>query len=48
MGAELGLRPGYTLTAGLGQTWQGYRAQGLADRPVDFSFEDQILSKIGA
>jgi len=46
--ADLGLRPRYTLHAGLVQTWEWYRAQGLADRPVDFSFEDQILSKIGA
>jgi nucleoside-diphosphate-sugar epimerase len=46
--AELRLRPRYTLHAGLVQTWQWYRAQGLADRPIDFSFEDQILSKIGA
>jgi len=46
--ADLGLRPRYTLHAGLVQTWQWYRAQGPADRPIDFSFEDQILSKIGA
>jgi nucleoside-diphosphate-sugar epimerase len=46
--AELGLRPRYTLHAGLAQTWEWYRAQGLSERPVDFSFEDQILSKIGA
>jgi nucleoside-diphosphate-sugar epimerase len=46
--AELGLRPRYTLHAGLGQTWEWYRAQGLAERAVDFSFEDRLLSKIGA
>ncbi|MGH7414849.1 MAG: NAD-dependent epimerase/dehydratase family protein [Candidatus Rokuibacteriota bacterium] len=46
--SELGLRPRYTLHAGLAQTWDWYRAQGLAGRPVDFSFEDQLLSKIGA
>jgi len=45
---ELGLRPRYTLHAGLAHTWEWYRAQGLTERPVDFSFEDQILSKIGA
>jgi nucleoside-diphosphate-sugar epimerase len=45
---ELGLRPRYTLHAGLAQTWRWYRDEGLVDRPVDFSFEDQILSKIGA
>jgi len=46
--AELGLRPRYTLHAALAQTWEWYRSQGLVERSVDFSFEDQILSKIGA
>ena len=46
--AELGLRPRYTLHAGLAQTWEWYRGEGLHARPVDFSFEDQLLSKIGA
>jgi nucleoside-diphosphate-sugar epimerase len=46
--ATLGLRPRYTLHAGLAQTWDWYRAQGLTARPVDFSFEDELLSKIGA
>lgn len=46
--AELGLRPRYTLHAGLAQTWEWYRAQGLDARPVDFSFEDRLLAKIGA
>jgi nucleoside-diphosphate-sugar epimerase len=45
---ELGLRPRYTLHGGLAQTWQWYRGAGLADRAIDFSFEDQLLSKIGA
>jgi nucleoside-diphosphate-sugar epimerase len=45
---ELGLRPRYTLHAGLAQTWEWYRAQGLTERPVDFSFEDRLLAKIGA
>ena len=45
---ELGLRPRYTLHAGLAQTWDWYRAQGLAERAVDFSFEDRLLAKIGA
>ena len=45
---QLGLLPRYTLHAGLAQTWEWYRAQGLADRPVDFSFEDRLLAKIGA
>ncbi|HYB71352.1 MAG TPA: NAD-dependent epimerase/dehydratase family protein [Candidatus Bathyarchaeia archaeon] len=46
--AELGLRPRYTLHAGLEQTWQWYRAQGLDARPIDFAFEDQLLSKLGS
>jgi nucleoside-diphosphate-sugar epimerase len=46
--SELRLRPRYTLHAGLVQTWQWYRAQGLSERPIDFSFEDRILSKIDA
>lgn len=45
---ELGLRPRYSLHAALAQTWAWYRAQGLAERPVDFSFEDRLLAKIGA
>ena len=45
---QLGLRPRYTLHAGLAQTWEWYRAQGLSERPVDFSFEDQLLSKLGS
>ena len=45
---SLGLRPRYTLHGGLAQTWDWYRAQGLHERSVDFSFEDQLLSKIGA
>ncbi|HEU4437665.1 MAG TPA: NAD-dependent epimerase/dehydratase family protein [Methylomirabilota bacterium] len=46
--SALGLRPRYTLHSGLAQTWEWYRAQGLTARPIDFSFEDQLLSKIGA
>ena len=45
---ELGIRPRYTLHAGLAQTWEWYRAQGLTERPVDFTFEDRLLAKIGA
>lgn len=45
---ELGIAPRYTLASGLRQTWQWYRSAGLDQRPVDTSFEDQILSKIGA
>jgi nucleoside-diphosphate-sugar epimerase len=46
--SALGLRPRYTLHGGLAHTWEWFRAQGLTARPVDFSFEDQLLSKIGA
>jgi nucleoside-diphosphate-sugar epimerase len=46
--ADLGLRPRYTLHGALVHTWQWYRAEGLVERPVDFAFEDQLLSKIGA
>src|SRR5215471_9014052 len=45
---ELGIRPRYTLASGLAQTWQWYRSAGLHERPVDFSFEDQLLAKIGS
>ncbi|MBI2554620.1 MAG: NAD-dependent epimerase/dehydratase family protein [Candidatus Rokubacteria bacterium] len=42
--AELGIRPRYTLASGLRQTWEWYRKEGLDQRPVDFAFEDQLLS----
>jgi UDP-glucose 4-epimerase len=45
---ELGIRPRYTLASGLAQTWAWYRAEGLAERPVDFSTEDHLLAKIAA
>jgi nucleoside-diphosphate-sugar epimerase len=45
---ELGVRPRYTLVSGLRQTWKWYQAAGLIDRAIDFTFEDQILAKIGA
>ncbi len=41
---ELGIRPRYTLASGLRQTWDWYRKEGLDQRPVDFSFEDQLLA----
>jgi nucleoside-diphosphate-sugar epimerase len=46
--AELGIRPRYTLAGALRQTWDWYRARGVADRPLDFSFEDGLLAKLGA
>ena len=45
---ELGVRPRYTLASGLAQTWKWYRADGLVERPIDTSFEDQLLAQIGA
>lgn len=44
----LGIRPRYTLASGLAQTWEWYRARGLADRQADFSFEDALLATLGA
>jgi nucleoside-diphosphate-sugar epimerase len=44
---DLDLRWRYTLPSGLAQTWKWYREQGLADRPVDFSFEDRVLAELG-
>ena len=41
---ELGVRPRYTLASGLRQTWEWYRKEGLDQRPVDFTFEDQLLA----
>ena len=46
--AELGLRPRYTLAAGLTQTLQWYRREGLDRRPVDFTEEDALLRTLGA
>jgi nucleoside-diphosphate-sugar epimerase len=45
---ELGIRPTYTLAGGLRQTWEWYRAQGGLDRPLDTTFEDALLAKLGA
>ena len=45
---ELGILPRYTLHAALAQTWEWYRREKLVERPVDFTFEDAILAKIGA
>jgi nucleoside-diphosphate-sugar epimerase len=44
--AELGLRPRYTLGAGLVQTWEWYRKEGLDRRPVDFTTEDALLALV--
>src|SRR6266508_2880579 len=45
---ELGIRPRYTLASALHHTWAWYQREGLVNRDVDFSFEDRLLSKIGA
>jgi len=45
---ELGLRPRYTLGAGLAQTLAWYRGQGLDKREIDFSAEDALLRSLGA
>jgi nucleoside-diphosphate-sugar epimerase len=45
---ELGLVPRYSLASAMAQTWTWYRESGLHERPIDTSFEDQLLAKIGA
>ncbi|HET6367693.1 MAG TPA: NAD-dependent epimerase/dehydratase family protein [Pseudomonadales bacterium] len=45
---ELGIRPAYTLAGGLRQTWEWYRGLGTLDRPLDTTFEDALLAKLGA
>lgn len=42
--AELGIRPRYTLAAGLAQTFEWYLREGLDRREVDFSAEDALLT----
>lgn len=46
--AELGLRPRYTLAAGLEQTLAWYRREGLDKRAIDFGAEDALLRSLGA
>jgi UDP-glucose 4-epimerase len=41
--AELGIRPRWTLAAGLAHTFEWYLAQGLDRRDVDFSADDRHL-----
>ena len=41
--AELGIRPRYSLAAGLAQTYEWYVREGLDRRDVDFSAEDTHL-----
>lgn len=46
MRAELGLRPRYTLGAGLAQTLAWYTREGLHKRAIDFSAEDALLRSL--
>ncbi len=46
--AELGVRPRYSLAAGLAQTLQWYRREGLDRRQIDFTEEDARLRALGA
>jgi nucleoside-diphosphate-sugar epimerase len=48
MRAELGVRPRYTLAAGLAQTLEWYRREGLDRREIDFAAEDALLRSLGA
>ena len=41
--ADLGIRPRYTLAAGIAQTFEWYLREGLDRRDVDFSAEDALL-----
>ena len=41
--AELGIRPRYSLAAGLAQTYDWYVGEGLDRRDVNFSAEDALL-----
>jgi len=41
---ELGIRPRYTLTAGLAQTFEWYLREGLDRREIDVAAEDALLT----
>jgi len=45
---ELGLRPRYTLAAGLARTLEWYLREGLDKRAIDFGAEDALLRSLGA
>ena len=45
---ELGLRPRYTLAAGLAGTLEWYLREGLDKRAIDFGAEDALLRSLGA
>jgi nucleoside-diphosphate-sugar epimerase len=44
---QLGIRPRYTLAAGLAQTFEWYLREGLDRRAVDFAREDALLASLG-
>ena len=46
--AELGVRPRYSLAAGLAETLEWYRREGLDRREIDFGAEDARLRSLGA
>ena len=46
--AELGVRPRYSLAAGLAHTLAWYRREGLDRREIDFAAEDALLRTLGA
>jgi hypothetical protein len=46
--AELGIRPRYSLAAGLAQTYEWYLREGLDKRQIDFAGEDALLRALGA
>jgi nucleoside-diphosphate-sugar epimerase len=46
--AELGLRPRYTLAAGLARTLEWYLREGLDKRAIDFGAEDALLRSLRA
>jgi nucleoside-diphosphate-sugar epimerase len=45
--AQLGLRPRFSLAAGLAQTYEWYVREGLDRRDIDFATEDAILARLG-
>jgi nucleoside-diphosphate-sugar epimerase len=44
--SELGLRPRYTLAAGLAQTFEWYLREELDRRDVDFALDDAVLARL--
>jgi nucleoside-diphosphate-sugar epimerase len=44
---ELGIRPRYTLAAGLAQTFEWYLREGLDRREMEFATEDALLRRLG-